>query len=327
MGKFSSLVGAIAISAGISLSAGAASAETKLRLGVETTSGDPLNVMLAGFRDALQESGGDEVTIDFFEGNSLGDEGALAELVRAGQVEVVSFGTDIVALDPKFAIFDAPFLFESKQAAREALDGELGQLLAKSLRETADLQVLGFGELGVRQISNNRGPIHSPADLNGLKMRVSGSEGRLVAFRKLGAAPTFMSLGDVYVALRQGAIDGQENPLSVIKENSFFEVQKYISLTNHIYSPVTLAMNGRAWDALPDDMKAKLVEAARAGTAATRKLSDDSDAKLVAEFESKGVQINEVDPAPFVAVSGEIHEAIGSLVGKEFMDQAVAALR
>jgi len=239
----------------------------------------------------------------------------------------VSFGTDIVALDPKFAVFDAPFLFKSKQAARDALNGDLGETLKKSLRETANLQVLGFGELGVRQISNNLRPITTPADLKGMKMRVSGSEGRLIAFQKLGAAPTFMNLGDVYVALRQGALDAQENPLSVIKEFSFFEVQKYISLTNHIYSPVTLAMNGKAWDALSDDLKAKLVEAAKAGTAATYKLSDESDANLVAEFEAAGVQINEVDAAPFIEQSGAIHEAIAEMVGEDFMATVKASLK
>lgn len=310
-----------AVAVGLAMIAGTADAQTKLRIAVETTPGDPLNVMLSTFRDELKASAGDQVEIEFFDGGSLGDENALTEMLRAGQVQIVPIGSDIVQLDSKFSTFDAPFLFATKDVARKALDGELGKLLTASLREKANLQALAFGELGFRAISNNVRPIEKPTDLAGLKIRTPGSDTRIMVFKMLGAAPTPMALGDAYVALRQGALDGQENPLSVIQEFSLYEVQKYISLTNHVYSPITLAMNGAAWDALSDDLKAKVSAAAAVGSRKTRELSDAKDAELVAVFEKAGVKVNKPDLTPFQEAAGPIRVEIGKIVTPEFMSK------
>lgn len=306
---------------------GGASAQTKLRIAVETSPGDPLNLMLTTFRDELKTNASSDFTIDFFEGGALGDESALAELLRVDQVQVVPIGSDIVQLDKHFAVFDAPFLFADKNAARAALDGKLGELLSKTLREEANLHALAFGELGFRVISNNTRPIQVPADLAGLKIRTPGSETRILAFSMLGASPTPMALGDAYVALRQGALDGQENPLSVIEEFSLHEVQKYISLTNHVYSPVTLTMNGKTWDALSDDQKQKVTAAAKVAAQKTRELSDKKDAELVAFFESKGVAVNAPDIAAFQEAAGPIRAEIAKLVTPEFMAQAEEVIK
>jgi tripartite ATP-independent transporter DctP family solute receptor len=311
----------------LSLTVPAAFAQTQMRLAVETTGRDPTSVMLSTFRDELQKSASQDVAIDYFEGGALGDENALAELIRAGQVEVVSMGSDIVALDSKFAVFDMPFLLKDKATARAAMDGELGEILAKSLRDTVDLQVVGYGELGFRVISNNVRPITKPEDLQGLKLRTPSNEGRILAFKALGAAPTPMPLGEAYVGLRQGALDGQENPLSVIKEFSLFEVQKYISITNHVYTPVTLVMNGRAWDALTPELQEKVKDAAKKAGEATRILSDESDAQLVGEFEAAGVAVNQIDPAPFQAAAAPIADKIAGVVTPEFMTRVQEILK
>ena len=315
-----SIVAAAAVALG--MFTGAAPAQTTLRLAVETTPGDPTNVMLAAFRDELKATTGDAFEIEFYDGGTLGDENALPELLRVNQAQVVPLGSDaIVALDPRFSIFDAPFLFASKQKARDALDGQLGDLLKKSFRENSNLEVLAFGELGFRVISNNVRPIKTPADLAGLKLRTPSSSTRIMAFTMLGAAPTPMPLGDAYVAMRQGAIDGQENPMSVIKEFSLHEVQKYISLTNHVYTPITLAMNGSAFDSLSDDLKAKVIAAAEAAATKTRELSDAKDAELVAVFEKAGVAVNSPDIAAFQQAAGPIRAEIAKLVTPEFMTQ------
>src|SRR5690606_24079490 len=162
--------------------------------------------------------------------------------------------------------------------------------LTEALRDSTGLQMLAFGELGFRVISNNTRPIETPEDLKGLKLRTPGSAMRIAAFTELGAAPTPMSLGDVYVAMRQGALDGQENPMSVIEEFSFHEVQKYISLTNHVYTPISLVMNGRAFDALSEEQQQAVIAAAEVAAKATHDLSDEQDARLVSFFEEAGVQ-------------------------------------
>lgn len=300
-----------------------APAQTNMRLAVETTSGDPTHVMLSTFRDTLAESAGDAVTFTFNDGGSLGDENALAELIRAGAVDVIPMGSDgVAALDSHFSIFDTPFLFSSKEQARAALDGEFGEIMAASLREKANLQVLAFGELGVRVISNSAREINTPADLAGLKLRTPSSPTRMMAFETLGAVPTNLPLGEVYMGLRQGVIDGQENPLSVIKEFSLHEAQPYISLTNHIYTPITLVMNGTAYDALDGDLKAQVNAAAKAGVATTRTLSDESDASLIEEFRAVGVTITEPDIASFQTAAEPIREEIAKVVTPEFMTAA-----
>ncbi|NAO94710.1 MULTISPECIES: TRAP transporter substrate-binding protein [unclassified Halomonas] len=294
----------------------------KLRLAVETTSGDPLNVMLTSFRDALQASAEERVELEFFEGGALGSESDLIQLLRAEQVQVLPIGSDIVELDSNFALFDMPFIFADKQTARDALDGELGDLLADSLRDKSGLEVLAFGELGFRVISNNRRPINTPEDLSGLKLRTPGSATRILAFEMLGAAPTPMSLGEVYIALRQGVLDGQENPLSVLEEFSLYEVQDYVSLTNHVYTPITLAMSANSYASLSPEMQERVISAAQEGANKTRQLSDTSDAELVEVFNNAGVAVNQPDLASFQAASVPIRDAISERLNEAFWEQA-----
>ncbi|WP_226247027.1 TRAP transporter substrate-binding protein [Halomonas sp. SBBP1] len=293
-----------------------------MRLAVETTPGDPLNVMLTSFRDALQASAEEEVELEFFEGGALGSESDLIQLLRAEQVQVLPIGSDIVELDSNFALFDMPFIFADKQIARDALDGELGDLLADSLRDKSGLEVLAFGELGFRVISNNRRPINTPEDLSGLKLRTPGSATRLLAFEMLGAAPTPMSLGEVYIALRQGVLDGQENPLSVLEEFSLYEVQDYVSLTNHVYTPITLAMSANSYASLSPEMQERVISAAQEGANQTRQLSDTSDAELVEVFSNAGVAVNQPDLASFQSASVPIRDAISERLNEAFWEQA-----
>lgn len=315
-----------ALTALVALTPGQATADTvNLRLSVETPQGDPLNTMLRTFADVLKARLGDDVSIELFEGGVLGDEIAQMELVRVGEVDVVPMGSDVVEIDTKFAVFDMPFLFADREIAQRALDGAIGRLLTDSLRDTTGLEALAFGELGFRVISNNVRPIHTPADLKGLKLRTPGSQTRIMAFREFGAAPTPMNLGEVYLALQQGALDGQENPLSVVKEFSFFEVQKYVSLTRHVYTPITLVMNGKKWASLSPEFQKEVVIAAMAAAAETRRLSAASDASLVATFEAAGVEVNSVDTAAFKAASGPIYDNIAKIVGKDFAEKVISA--
>ena len=319
---------ALAVAVSFALPGATARAEaTNLRLSVETPQGEPLNVMLRAFGDALAERAGDQVAIELFDGGVLGDEIAQMELVRAGEVDIVPLGSDVVEIEPKFALFDAPFLFPSKESAREALDGALGEQLGSALRESNNLQLLAFGELGFRVISNNIRPIRTPEDLAGLKLRTPGSATRIMAFETLGAAPTPMNLGEVYLALKQGVLDGQENPLSVIEEMSFDEVQKYISLTRHVYTPITLVMNGDKWASLSPELQEQVLEAAAVARRVSREQSDDSDANLLGHFEEQGIEINDADLDSFKAEVEPIYAEIGEIVGPDFMTQAVEIIK
>jgi tripartite ATP-independent transporter DctP family solute receptor len=203
----------------------AGAADLDIKMSVESAPGAATQVMLAAFRDALQEELGDAVAIEYFDGGTLGDEIVHMEMVRTGQLDVIPIGSDAVQLDAKWAVFDMPFLIPDRETASRILDGEIGQELTQSMRSSADLQVLGFGEIGFRNITNNVRPVVAPADLQGLKLRVPGSKTRILAFEQLGATPVTMNIGELYLALQQGTVDGQENPLGNIKAFSWNEVQ------------------------------------------------------------------------------------------------------
>ena len=311
------------------LCAGAATAQErlKLRLSVESTPGASTQQMLAAFRDALKAEMGDAVEIEYFDSGTLGDEIVHMQQVRTGQLDVIPIGSDAVQLDTKFAVFDIPFLFSSRAQVSAVLDGPTGADLDASFQENAGLKILGFGEIGFRNITNNVRPVVTPADLQGLKLRTPGSKTRILSFEMLGASPIKMNIGEVYLALQQGVIDGQENPFGNIAKWSWDEVQKYISLSRHVYTPITLVMNQRKYDSLTDEQKMHVTNAARAAVVSSRQYGADNDSSLEAVIRERSpdVEFNEIDPASFKEVAGKIGTEIGKIAGPEFTASFIAA--
>ena len=308
---------------------GARAEALKLRLSVESTPGSATQHMLASFRDALAAELGDEVEIEFFDSGTLGDEIVHMQQVRTGQLDVIPIGSDAVQLDARWAVFDIPFLFADRAAVAAVLDGEIGSRLDESFQKSAGLKVLGFGEIGFRNISNNVRPIVTPADLEGVKLRVPGSKTRILAFEMLGAAPINMNIGEVYLALQQGVVDGQENPLGNIRKWSWYEVQKFISISRHVYTPITFVMNLRRYDSLTDGQRAAVGRAARMAVLASRAYGAENDAKLLAEITELAqgkVEFNEIDIAAFQAAAKPIAAEIGKVAGEEFTAAVMAAI-
>jgi tripartite ATP-independent transporter DctP family solute receptor len=301
-----------------------AAADLELRISVESVPGSPSQVILAAFRDALQEELGDAVAIEYFDSGQLGDEIVHMEQVRTGQLDVVPIGSDAVQLDSKWAIFDMPFLFPSREKAHEVLDGPVGDELKASMRELAGLEVMGLGEVGFRQITNNVRPIVTPADLADLKLRVPGSRTRILAFERLGAVPITMNMGELYLGLQQGTVDGEENPLSVIQSWSFFEVQEYLSISNHVYTPVTLVMNARRYDSLEEEQRAAVDRAAAKAVEASRAYSAEADRKLVSDLSST-MTVNEIDLEAFQSEATPIWKEIAPVAGEGFAARAIEA--
>jgi tripartite ATP-independent transporter DctP family solute receptor len=316
----------IGMTALLPLAPAATAADLALKMSVESAVGAPTQVVLAAFRDALQEEMGDAVAIEYFDGGTLGDEIVHMEQVRTGQLDVIPIGSDAVELDEKWAIFDMPFLFPDRDSATTFLDGPIGEEMAASMREKAGLQVLGFGELGFRNITNNVRPVVKPEDLKGLKLRTPGSKTRILAFQQLGAAPITMNIGELYLALQQGTVDGQENPLSNIKAWSWFEVQKFLSISHHVYTPVTLVMNGARYDSLTDEQRAAVGRAAEKAIAYSRQYGADSDAKLLDELKQH-MEINEIDVPAFQAAAEPIWAEIAKVAGEEFATKAISAVK
>jgi TRAP-type transport system periplasmic protein len=257
----------------------------KLRISAE----NPLAIldvqMAQKFAETLKEELGPNFEYELFHTKALGDENVHLQMIRTGQIDVYPMGSDGVKLDTSLAVFDMPFLFKDRASVVQVLDGELQSEFRKSLRSKAGLELLAFGELGFRQIVNKVRPIKTPADMSGIKLRVPGSETRIAMFRDLGASPVTMNLGELYLALQQGAVDGLEAPLATIKNSSFHEVAKFLSISNHVYTPVTFVMNGRKFDSLTGEQQAAVKRAAKKAAEFTREIGAKADATLVAELE------------------------------------------
>jgi tripartite ATP-independent transporter DctP family solute receptor len=316
------VIGAVALAAAPT---GTASAQTlELRIsGENPMSGLDLQ-MAQRFAEILEERLGDDFSYELFHTEALGDEQVHLQQIRTGQIDVYPMGSDAVQLDPAWAVFDMPFLFEDREAVARLLDGEIGEELRKSMREAAGLELLAFGELGFRQITNNVRPIVVPSDLDGVKLRVPGSETRVLSFRELGASPITMNFGELYLALQQGTVDGQENPLLTIKNRSLFEVQDHLSLSDHVYTPVTFVMNGRTYDGLSEEHQQLVKEAALEAAKFTREKGAAADEELVAEL-GRSMEVNEIDKAAFIAAAKPIWDQIADIAGRELADKVIAA--
>ena len=213
---------------------------------------------------------------------------------------------------------ELPYTWNTAAQAYKAYDGELGAALEK-IADAKGLVLLSWWENGYRHMTNNRGPINTVADLKGLKTRVTPDKMRLDTFTVLGANPAPLAFGELYSALQQKVFDAQENPLSIIYTSSFFEVQKYLSLTGHVWSPASLVISKAAWNRIsPDDQKV-IKAAADHWRDEQRRMISESDKDYLAQLQAKGMQINEVDKAPFAAAVAPVWATYEVTFGPELM--------
>jgi len=214
------------------------------------------------------------------------------DLVYSSSGPLGNFVPDVYALD-------LPYLFRDVAHARNTLDGEIGQELLAKISEN-NLVALAWGENGFRHITNSKRPISSPDDLKGIKLRTMENKVHMAAFEGMGAAPTPMAHPEIFGALQQGVVDGQENPLPVVISSKFYEVQKHVSLTGHVYSPAIIMASPVLMDSLTDEQKGWFREAAKAAVEANRARVDELNAEGVETLRAAGLEvITEIDAAPF----------------------------
>jgi TRAP-type transport system periplasmic protein len=222
---------------------------------------------------------------------------------------------------PAARILDIPFLFRDKAHARAVLDGPIGQDMLKEF-ESKGFKALAWAENGVRHMTNSKRAVNAPEDLKGLKMRTMENPVHVAAYKGFGIVTTPMAFPEVFTALQQGTVDGQENPLSVIMAAKFDQVQKHLSLTGHVYSPAIFLMNKAAFDKLSAADQQAFLEAAKEGTKANRARVDEDDAKGVAELRSKGMTVVEnVDKAKFQAALSPVYADFEKQFGKANIDR------
>lgn len=317
------------ITLGLSLALGAAfgmasgaSAQTTMRINISTAQNSHQGVAIDVFAKEVEKRTGGRYKIQAFYNGSLGGERESVEAVQLGTQELTFTSTGpIPNFVPDVKILDVPFLFRDKAHARAVLDGPIGQELLTKF-DAKGLKGLAWAENGFRHMTNSKRDVRTPEDLKGLKMRTMENPVHVAAYKGFGIITTPMAFPEVFTALQQGTVDGQENPLSVIISAKFDQVQKHLSLTGHVYSPCIFLMNKGAFDKLSAADKQAFIEAAKEGTKANRARVDEDDAKGVADLRAKGMTvIDDLDKAKFVAALAPVNAQFEKDFGKANLDR------
>jgi tripartite ATP-independent transporter DctP family solute receptor len=283
--------------------------QVRLTLGHNAAAGNPRSVAAERMAQQLKERSNGRIDMRVAGAAQLGDDLAVLTGLRTGTVDMsVNSQGPVATLVPELAAFGLPFLFPTSQAAYRVIDGPSGQEIARKL-EAVGLITLGWWDNGIRHITNSKRPINRPADLRGLKIRTPADASTIDTFQALGAATQQISFSELYVALQQGVVDGQENPLANIQSSKLHEVNKFISLSSHQWQCSPFVASRIAWGRLNAADKALVTEAAKQATEHNRQLMVESDEKLLAEYRANSnLTINEVDQDAFRAATAPVLE-------------------
>jgi tripartite ATP-independent transporter DctP family solute receptor len=270
--------------------------ERTIRWGHLNNTDHPISKGVQKFAEIIAAKSGGKLKLKEFPSNQLGSEMQQQSALRGGTQEMQSPATTSLAgIVKEFGLVDFPFIVSTPQQADSLLDGPFGTALLAKLPDK-DLIGLGYWDLGFRNVTNSRRPITKGEDLSGIKIRVIPNPVYLETFKAFGANPVPMSFTEVYTALETRTIDGQENPFLVILSNKMYEVQKYLSITNHTYSTNIILVSKKFWDRLSPVEQKILQEAAIEARDYQRKLSREQAQQAVADLNAKGMQVNELAP-------------------------------
>lgn len=295
-------------------------AETTLKMAYALSTNSHYGAGADALAKSIQDASAGQYKIQQFPNSALGGEREVIEGLQLGTIDVaiVSTGATLNFV-PKTGVFDLPFLFRDLAHARKVLDGDIGQQLLSEFPKRG-IVALAWGEQGFRQLTNNIRPVVEPKDAKGLKIRTTENPIHIAAFRQLGILATPMAWPEVATALQQGTIDGQENPLSVIVSAKLSQLQKYLSLTAHVYGPALVLMSPNAYDRLSDADKAKFKAAGVEAAVAMRKYVDEVEKSGLEELKKEGMQINTVDHAAFVKAVEPLYPQYYKQFGQELVE-------
>ncbi len=306
------------------LVATAASAQTEIKLGHVGEPGSLFDQTAQEFAKRANAKLGDKAKVVVFGSSQLGGDGELLKKLKLGTVDLALPSTVMTTVAPEFGVFEMPYLVNDREHAAKIREEVIKPTLVPIAKKQG-YDIIAVWENGIRHITNNKKPIVKPEDLQGIKLRVPQGVWRVKMFQAYGASPSPMALSEVFVALQTGVMDGQENPLAQIYPSRFQEVQKFMSMTGHVYTPAYLTA-GRSWDRLPEDVRKALVETAVEMEPVALQIAEKLDNELLDKIKAAGVQVNEADKAAFVAASKPIYEQFAKEVpgGQQLIDRSLA---
>ncbi|WP_163851248.1 TRAP transporter substrate-binding protein [Pseudooceanicola aestuarii] len=305
-------------------------AQDTLRIGWTTSDGaqDPYAIAARAIAAELEDRLPGKFAVQMFPNNQLGDEKQMLEGLQYGTLDVgIITNAAIANVDPAFQLNDMPFLFADEAQAHEVLDGEVGQELLAKLSDKG-MVGLGFAEGGFRNMINNKRPVTTPADVEGVKFRTMQSPVFIGMFSSLGGNPTPMAWSETFTAAQQGTIDGLEIPLAVIFANKYPEVTDYLSLTKHTYSALGIIVSQRSLSKLSDDERMAFAGAVSDAIASQREQVAQNSADLITKLEEAGMEVNEIEnPAAFREKVLPVYDEFKPQIGEALFDKALAAVQ
>src|SRR5215471_7909079 len=304
------------------LAAAPAVAQTTMKINIALAQNSHYGVAIDTFAREVEKRTNGRYKIQTFYSGALGAERESVEGVQLGTLDLTLTSTGpLPNFVPEVAILDIPFLFRDYAHARAVLDSPIGQELLQKF-PAKGMVALAWAENGFRHMTNSKRPVNSPDDLKGLKMRTMENPIHIEAYKQFGILPTPMAFTEVFTALQQGTVDGQENPLSVITAAKLDQVQKNLTLTGHVYSPAVILMNKAQWDKLSAPDKQAFQEAAKEAVKANRARVDEDEAKAVADLRAKGMAVVEtIDKSKFQATLAPVYADFGKRFGQDNIDR------
>lgn len=271
------------------------------------------------FKDLVEEKSDGKITVEIFPNGTLGSEPENIENVSLDNLEMALAGTSIYTqYDPKMGAVNLPYLFDSYEHAWKVLDGEIGDLVSEPLLDN-NIRILSFFENGMRHVTNSKKAINSPEDLKGLNIRTPEGSVAVDTMNAMGGSPTPMAFGELYLALQQGTVDGQENPLANIYSANLYEVQEFLSLTGHQYDALPLAISDKFWEGLSEDYQKIIQDAALESAQFHREAIKNSDDELLEKLKAEGVEVNDVDMDEFRVVTQGVVDDYANIAGEDFL--------
>jgi TRAP-type transport system periplasmic protein len=308
-----------------------AAAPMKIRASLCNAPSHPQSLGMMVFKKYVEEKTKGAIQVGLYYNSQLGGERESVEQVKSGSLEMATASAGpLTTFNKKFMVLDIPFAFDNYDVAWAVLDGPVGQQLLNS-SENIGLKGLAYMENGFRHVTNNVRPINGPEDLKGIKIRTMEAPMHMENFKALGANPTPVPWTELYLTMQQKIVDGQENPLANIWEVKMYEVQKYCSLTGHIYDPMPLVANLNWFNKLPKDYQVIVLKGAEMAQNYSRYINQAREAEIIDKLRAKGMKVNEVSPANKEKMrlksQGIIVSKIKASTDKAFVDQWLSAIK
>ncbi|MFL5317329.1 MAG: TRAP transporter substrate-binding protein [Microvirga sp.] len=306
------------------LIATSAAAQTEIKLGHVGEPGTLLGAVADEFAKRANERLAGKAKVIVYGSSQLGGDSDMMKKLKLGTIDLSEPSTVLSSYVASFGLFEMPYLVKDREHMKRIRDEVLWPTMAPEA-EKQGYRILGVWENGFRQITNNKHPIKVPDDLKGIKLRVPQGEWRVKMFQAYGANPSPLAFSEVFVALQTGVMDGQENPLAQIDSARFYEVQKYLSMTGHVYTPSYL-IAGRSWSKFDPEVQKVLSEVGKEMQDVALQMGEQFDNDLLKKMKAAGIQVNDLDKDTFIKASDAVYQEFAKQVpeGKALIDKSLA---